>query len=82
LAHPDSTFEIGSITKTFTGLVLAQMVAQNKVALTEPVRSLLPARFAGEPSGTEITLLDLATQVSEGFTVFGLSGRIELKGST
>ena len=30
-AKPDSIFEIGSITKTFTGLVLAQMVEQGKV---------------------------------------------------
>ena len=29
-AKPDSIFEIGSTTKTFTGLMLAQMVAQGK----------------------------------------------------
>jgi CubicO group peptidase (beta-lactamase class C family) len=46
-AHPDSIFEIGSITKTFTGLILAQMVVQKKVSLNEPVRALLPAGFAG-----------------------------------
>jgi serine-type D-Ala-D-Ala carboxypeptidase/endopeptidase len=63
-AHPDSIFEIGSITKTFTGLILAQMVVQRKVSLNEPVRALLPVRFAGQPSAHEITLLDLATQHS------------------
>jgi len=34
---PDSVFEIGSITKTFTGLLLAQMIEQNKVRMDDPV---------------------------------------------
>jgi serine-type D-Ala-D-Ala carboxypeptidase/endopeptidase len=42
-ARPDSIFEIGSITKTFTGLILAQMVVQKKVSLNEPVRALTSA---------------------------------------
>ncbi|HEX4582309.1 MAG TPA: serine hydrolase domain-containing protein [Acidobacteriaceae bacterium] len=63
-AKPDSLFEIGSITKTFTGLILAQMVEQGKVKLDEPVRELLPAGTVAKPSGQEITLLDLATQHS------------------
>ena len=41
-AKPDSLFEIGSITKTFTALALAQLVVQGKVRLDEPVRELLP----------------------------------------
>src|SRR3569623_1230798 len=40
-AKPDSVFEIGSITKTFTGLVLAQMVQQKQVRLDEPHLLLL-----------------------------------------
>ena len=64
-AKPDSIFEIGSVTKTFTGLVLAQMVEQHVVTLDEPVRELLPAGTVTKPaSGAEITLLDLATQHS------------------
>ena len=63
-AKPDSIYEIGSITKTFTGLVLAQMVVQRKVTLDEPVRELLPRDFLARPSSTEITLLDLATHHS------------------
>ncbi len=63
-AQTNSIFEIGSITKTFTGLVLAQMVAQKKVKLDEPVRWLLPAGTVAKPEGPEITLLDLVTQHS------------------
>lgn len=63
-AHPDSIFEIGSITKTFTGLILAQMVVQKQVTLDEPVRPLLPADFLGVPTDSEMTLLDLATHHS------------------
>jgi D-alanyl-D-alanine-carboxypeptidase/D-alanyl-D-alanine-endopeptidase len=64
MAKPGSIYEIGWITKTFTGLVLAQMVAQKKVALDEPIRTLLPAGFVARPQGDDITLLDLATHRS------------------
>jgi D-alanyl-D-alanine-carboxypeptidase/D-alanyl-D-alanine-endopeptidase len=63
-AKPDSIFEIGSITKTFTGLLLAQMVEQRQVTLAEPVRKLLPSGIVTHPEGPEISLLDLLTQHS------------------
>ena len=63
-AKPDSIFEIGSTTKTFTGLMLAQMVAQGKAKLDERVRELLPPGTVAKPDGVEITLLDLATRRS------------------
>lgn len=63
-AKPDSIYEIGSTTKTFTGLLLSQMAAQGKVKLDEPVRELLPAGAIAKPAGPEITLLNLATQRS------------------
>jgi serine-type D-Ala-D-Ala carboxypeptidase/endopeptidase len=59
-----SIYEIGSITKTFTGLVLAQMIEQGRVKPTTPVRELLPADVVAKPNGAEITLLDLVTQHS------------------
>ena len=61
---PDSIYEIGSLTKTFTGLILAQMVQQGLVKLDEPVRQLLPTGTVAKPPGEEITLLDLTTQHS------------------
>lgn len=63
-AKEGSIFEIGSISKTFTGLILAQMVERHKVKLDEPVRELLPDGTVAKPDGAEITLLDLATQHS------------------
>jgi CubicO group peptidase (beta-lactamase class C family) len=64
VAKQDSIYEIGSITKTFTGLMLSQMVEQGKVKFEDPVRELLPAGTVQKPDGSEITLLDLATQHS------------------
>jgi serine-type D-Ala-D-Ala carboxypeptidase/endopeptidase len=63
-ARPDSIFEIGSITKTFTGLALAQMVEQKRVTLDEPLGELLPADVIPKSEPGEITLLDLATHHS------------------
>jgi CubicO group peptidase (beta-lactamase class C family) len=60
-----SVFEIGSITKTFTGTLLADMAQRGEVGLTDPVARLLPPEVT-VPSrgGRQITLLDLATQTS------------------
>lgn len=65
LPGPDTVFEIGSITKVFTSLVLADMVVKGEVSLDDPVAKLLPATVK-MPSrgGREITLRDLSNQVS------------------
>jgi serine-type D-Ala-D-Ala carboxypeptidase/endopeptidase len=63
-AKPDSIFEIGSISKTFTCLILSQMVEQGKVKFDTPVRELLPPGTVAKPAGDEITLLDIAIQHS------------------
>ena len=60
-----SVFEIGSVTKTFTGSLLAEMVARGEVRLDQPVAELLgPGVVIPERSGRKITLVDLATQSS------------------
>jgi D-alanyl-D-alanine-carboxypeptidase/D-alanyl-D-alanine-endopeptidase len=63
-ARPDSIFEIGSVTKTFTGLALAQLAADGKVMLDDPLRPFLFPEDAAGPTSSEITLLDLATHRS------------------
>ena len=63
-AAPDSIFQIGSATKPFTGLLLAEMVERGVVRLDDPVRELIPAAGVPRPAGHEIRLLDLATHRS------------------
>ncbi|MDP1889782.1 MAG: serine hydrolase, partial [Gemmatimonadaceae bacterium] len=61
----DTLFEIGSITKTFTTAILADMVKRGEVSLSDPVAKLLPpGTVVPSRDGREITLLDLATQSS------------------
>ncbi len=61
----DRVFEIGSITKTFTGSILATMVADGSVRLDDPVAKYLPATVrVPARNGRQITLVDLATQSS------------------
>ncbi len=61
----DTVFEIGSITKIFTSLVLADMVARGEVGLDDPVAKFLPASVKlPERDGKTITLRDLSNQVS------------------
>lgn len=38
----DTVFEIGSVTKVFTSLLLSDMVQRGEVALTDPVAKYLP----------------------------------------
>ena len=61
----DTVFEIGSITKVFTAIVLADMVERGEVRLEAPVRELLgtDARLPSR-DGVEITPLHLATHSS------------------
>nr|WP_199813239.1 serine hydrolase domain-containing protein [Streptomyces aureocirculatus] len=63
-ADPDTRFEIGSLTKTFTALLLAEMVARGEVAYDDPVTRFLPRAAAPRLRGAPITLLHLATHTS------------------
>lgn len=61
----DTVYEIGSITKVFTSLILADMVNKGEVKLDDPVAKYLPASVkVPERNGKKITLIDLATQTS------------------
>jgi CubicO group peptidase (beta-lactamase class C family) len=61
----DTIFEIGSITKVFTSLLLMDMVQKGEVALSDPVSKFLPPSVkVPERNGRKITLQDLSTQSS------------------
>ncbi len=58
-------FDIGSITKTFTTLLLADMATQGVVNLTDPIEKYLPASVkVPEFRGHKITLENLASHTS------------------
>ncbi|MGK5010887.1 serine hydrolase domain-containing protein [Janthinobacterium sp. MDB2-8] len=60
----DTVYQIGSVTKTMTGLLLAHAVVDGKVTLEEPVAALLPGYTMPAFDGKTISLLDLATHYS------------------
>ncbi len=61
----DTVFEVGSITKTLTATLLADMVLRGEVQLDDPVSKYLPQSVRmPRRGGKEITLLDLVTHTS------------------
>jgi CubicO group peptidase (beta-lactamase class C family) len=61
----DTVFEIGSITKVFTALLLTEMVTRGEVALDDPVSKYLPDHVKMPArNGKQIAFLDLATYTS------------------
>jgi len=62
---PETTFEIGSVTKVFTGTLLAEAVGRGEISLVEPIETYLPeALHVPTRGGRHITALDLATHRS------------------
>ena len=61
----DSVYEIGSVTKVFTGILLADRVKAGVVKLDDPVQKHLPDGWAmPRRDDRDITLLHLATHTS------------------
>jgi serine-type D-Ala-D-Ala carboxypeptidase/endopeptidase len=62
---PDTVYEIGSVSKVFTGVLLAALVRDGLVRLDLPVAELLPEGAVVPASGErKITLMDLSTHTS------------------
>jgi serine-type D-Ala-D-Ala carboxypeptidase/endopeptidase len=62
---PHVMVEIGSITKVFTALLLADMAERGEVGLEDPIAQHLPADVAqASPAAARITLRQLATHTS------------------
>jgi CubicO group peptidase (beta-lactamase class C family) len=61
----DTVFEIGSTTKTFTGLLLQDMIRRGDMKLDDPVQNYLPASVRMPARGRHaITLRHLATHTA------------------
>ena len=80
----EATFEIGSITKTFTGILLASLVNRGVVSLDDPLPESLPAGVELPAEQRSITLAHLATHTAglprtpPGMAGFGLLVRVVL----
>ena len=73
-AGPRTIFQIGSVTKVFTALLLADMAERGELSLTDPAARYLPGDGDGDGDGdavtaaaagpAAVTLADLATHTS------------------
>jgi CubicO group peptidase (beta-lactamase class C family) len=62
---PKTAFEIGSISKVFTALLLADMVSRGELKYEDPVQNHLPPELVVPRRGSrQITLIELATHTS------------------
>jgi CubicO group peptidase (beta-lactamase class C family) len=65
LPDNNTIFEIGSISKTFTGILLAQAVVDKKLSLDDDIRKYLPGNSTGmELDGKPILIKHLANHTS------------------
>ncbi len=63
--NENTVYEIGSITKIFTSLLLTEMIQKSEVGLEDPVQKYLPKSVhMPTHNGKEIRLVDLATHTS------------------
>ena len=63
-ATPDSLFQIGSISKLITALLVHQFAAEGRFALTDPIARLLPTVPVPEAAG--ITVQQLLDRLRDG----------------
>ncbi|WFE27378.1 serine hydrolase [Solwaraspora sp. WMMD791] len=61
---PDTPFEIGSIGKTLTGMLLADQIADGQATADTTLTEALPGQEFGDPAVGEITLAELASHRS------------------
>ena len=64
IPNGDNFFELGSITKSFTAILLAYYVDEGKLKLSDPITKYLPDSVAANPQLKSITLLNLINHTS------------------
>lgn len=67
LADETTIYQIGSVTKTLTGHLLAKMIIEGKIKLTDTVSNFFPENldFPKYPNGDRILVKELATHSAE-----------------
>ncbi len=63
-ANSETVYEIGSITKTFVGNLLARAVREGKIKLDAPITNYLPDSVAANPALQKIKIVQLANHSS------------------
>jgi CubicO group peptidase (beta-lactamase class C family) len=63
-ATPDTLFQIGSISKTFTATLAMQLVDDGLLDLDAPIRQYLPDFSTADITATKLTVRDLLTHTS------------------
>ncbi|MFD3515528.1 serine hydrolase domain-containing protein [Streptomyces sp. NPDC058657] len=61
---PDTAFEIGSVTKVLTGMLLASLAGAGRVSVEQPVAELLPGHRFSSAATASVTLDELASHRS------------------
>ena len=67
LADADTVYQLGSVTKTLTGNLLAQLIAEKKLSLDDSIAKYFPdsVKFPTDKNGKTITVKDIATHSAE-----------------
>lgn len=67
LADADTIYQLGSVTKTFTGNLLARLIAEKQLSLDDPISKYFPdsIKFPTDKNGKAITVKDIATHSAE-----------------
>lgn len=64
IVDQETIYEIGSISKVFTSLLLAEMISEGKIKLDDPIEKYLPNIKVPDYNGVKITFRHLATHNS------------------
>ncbi len=67
LANADTVYQLGSVTKTLTGNLLAQLIEEKKISLDDSIAKYFPksVKFPTDKNGKVITVKDIATHSAE-----------------
>lgn len=67
LANENTIYQLGSVSKMFTGHVLAKLIHQKELSMSDNISTFFPKdiRFPKSPTGQRITIKHIATHSSE-----------------